>query len=465
MMERYTSPYEGEVRKGNKASGAPTAEIGGESENGGAVWSGWRKGGLLAAMVLFVFVLGSIPFWIWPLDLAVSGWFYSAERGWYHALAPIWDFLYDFGVIPSVLVVAAALVVFLGGWSVIRWRRYRKIAGYLVLCMLLGPGLLINLCLKSEWGRPRPRAVEQFGGRYPFEPVLTLDPRSPGQSFPCGHCSMGYYLFSVALLLGWRSRAGMLTAAGAAAFGTLIGFARIVQGGHFASDVWWAGGLCLAISVLLFYGLNLDQNRWYDPGHELVGRKLPFSIAFTVGLAFAVLIGAVLLATPYRSQEVHSLRMGENSAFQVVLQLEGDRHEVVSGNELRIEVSGSGHGVPGSAIKSELFERPGDRVWRGIPMDCFLFRQRYSGWFREVDHETRVTLPSSRPGRMELEVRSGEVWLTGSPPKAEQEWHITFPSGNGWVYAGPLFREARWLKLKGGEFANEPAPAAAGATN
>lgn len=420
----------------------------------------WMDGLRWASGVLAVFVVGSIPFWIWPVDLDFSGTFYSPKDGWYHGFKPLWQFLYEFGTLPSVLVVAGALVVLVGSWTNRRWLRYRKLAGYLVLCMLVGPGLLINVCLKSEWGRPRPRQVEQFGGQYPYEPVLTMNPASPGQSFPCGHCSMGFYLFSVAMLVGWRSRAGLLTAAGAAGFGALIGMARIVQGGHFLSDVWWAAGLCLATSVFLYYGLSLHHTPWYEPLVASPGkRRLPVWVAVTAGLGMVILIGAVLVATPYRQQEEHHLDLASGRPFRLVLQLEGDRHQLALGEVGQIAVSGSGHGLPGSAIKSEFYSKPGQPDGGGELTDVFLFRQRRSGWFWEVEHETRIGVPRDRRGRVELEVRSGEVWLTGAAPLAAQEWEIEFPDGNGEVHAAAALRNnpaSLDLKIRGGSWVEEP---------
>lgn len=470
MSELDTSPYEEGGCKGNKLDAEGHRAAPGEGgASSGRRWRGWAKGGRRAGLVLLIFLLGSIPFWIWPLDLELSGRFYSPERGWFHQWMPFWEFLYEFGTLPSVLLVAAALVIYAAGWPLVRWRRFRRVVGYLILCMAIGPGLIINLCLKSEWGRPRPRAVEQFGGRYAFEPVLTMDPESPGQSFPCGHCSMGFYLFALAMLAGWRTRAGLATGAGAAVFGLLIGMARVVQGGHFASDVWWAAGLCLATSVWLFHGLGLDQSLWHEEGAGAAEqkRKLPLWLGVVLALGGVVLAGAVLLATPYRCREIYRLELAEERSFRLMLWLEGDRHELVSGDGLRIEVRGSGHGVPGSAVKSQLTERRGYEEDRGGVVDLFQFRQRFSGWFREVDHETQVVLPWDRPGRVDMEVRSGQVWLEGVPPDVAQEWRFRFPGGHGRVHLGAGLAGALHpggkvkVKIEGGELVKDPGISAA----
>jgi len=396
----------------------------------------WGRGLAVSGAVLLVCLLGTVLFWIWPLDLAISRPFHSAEGGWFLQHHPAWSFVYRFGTLPAVLLALAALAVFVGGWRRRAWRRYRRIAGYLVLCLAVGPGLLINLCLKGQWGRPRPRSIEEFGGRYAHEAVLTYDPASPGQSFPCGHCSMGFYFFALTFLFGWRSRRGWMAGAAALGFGTLLGATRIVQGGHFASDVWWSAGICLATAGFLYHAMGLHRDPWYELTGEPVRRRPPRWVLAASGAAAAGLIAAVLLATPYRDELVYEPRVRDDRRFDARLELEGDRHLVTWGEPWRIVAEGQGHGVPGSAVKSEFFE------WPGEDSDEFLFRQRLSGWFRELDHENRVAIPGDRPGSVSLEAASGEVWLVGPPPAVDQEWEIRFPEGDGRVVVGEAIRRA-----------------------
>ena len=39
-----------------------------------------------------------------------------------------------------------------------------RAAVFLILSYALGPGLLVNVALKDNWGRPRPGHITQFGG-------------------------------------------------------------------------------------------------------------------------------------------------------------------------------------------------------------------------------------------------------------------------------------------------------------
>ena len=41
--------------------------------------------------------------------------------------------------------------------------------------------------------------------------------------------------------------------------GTIIGLARMIQGGHFASDVIWAGGFVYLCGIGLYYVFRLNQ--------------------------------------------------------------------------------------------------------------------------------------------------------------------------------------------------------------
>jgi membrane-associated PAP2 superfamily phosphatase len=73
-----------------------------------------------------------------------------------------------------------------------------------------------------------------------------------GESFTSGHVAMGFILVAGALLVPrrclWGRRLAYVMALG---YGSLMGWARIVQGGHFLSDSLWSGGLmCLLVAVL-----------------------------------------------------------------------------------------------------------------------------------------------------------------------------------------------------------------------
>jgi lipid A 4'-phosphatase len=199
----------------------------------------WHAG-LPAVLVL----LGTMLFRLTSLDLSISQFIFAAGgNSWEWGDHVPWKQLFDFGKIPGFLLLLTGLALLAAGFFWSDARRWRASAVFLVLVMLIGPGLVTNLLLKEHWGRPRPRQVQEFGGQYPFEPVLIYDVSSPGRSFPSGHASGAFIfvaLYFVALFQGWSSRVRWSLFWAGLLFGAAMGMARILQGGHFASDVMWA---------------------------------------------------------------------------------------------------------------------------------------------------------------------------------------------------------------------------------
>jgi lipid A 4'-phosphatase len=156
-----------------------------------------------------------------------------------HALL---DFFYDYGVIPGQLLIMASLAALLLSYTVKRCKTWRPHALYLLLTLAIGAGFISHALLKDHWGRPRPKQVIEFGGQQPFrpfwQPQFTGQPE-PSKSFPCGHCTMGFAFFSF-YFLGRRLKKPLISLSGlviAIALGSALGMTRIIQGGHFFSDV------------------------------------------------------------------------------------------------------------------------------------------------------------------------------------------------------------------------------------
>lgn len=119
---------------------------------------------------------------------------------------------------------------------------------------------MVNAVFKEYWGRPRPNQVTVFGGEFAYEAPLTMDPSSPGEAFPSGHASMGFYFF--ALYFIFRGRKKRLTAWAfilTLIYGFGLGLVRMAQGGHFVSDVLWSGGFVYLSCALLYYLLKMDR--------------------------------------------------------------------------------------------------------------------------------------------------------------------------------------------------------------
>lgn len=193
-------------------------------------------------------------------DLLLESRFYLRGSGWIYADLFPWKHLYRFGVFPSIAITVGSLLIVIASFFSARAYVYRKCAAFFFLLMLLGPGLLVNSVLKDHWGRPRPRQMQVFGGDRGYHQVWERGESGKGMSFPSGHASAAFYLIAPYFVLRSSSRkwAGVALAGGLG-YGVLMGIARMVQGGHFPSDVVWAGGCVYLVGLALYYVLRLDQ--------------------------------------------------------------------------------------------------------------------------------------------------------------------------------------------------------------
>jgi len=223
-------------------------------------WRRWDLWLALASAVLFL---------AWPqLDLDAAAAWYTPGTGFTHHGDDWVQFSYR-------LFRHLHLAVFLGLvwlWLASRLWRGRAEAGlrrrlvFLLLVLLLGPGLLVNVVFKGEWGRARPHQVVEFGGQQAFTPaLLPADQCERNCSFVSGHASMGFYLIALAWV--FRDRrwlwAGIL-------LGAYVGLGRMAQGGHFLSDV-----------VFAFWSVYLTAMlcaRWLL-GHAAIAPAAPLSDA------------------------------------------------------------------------------------------------------------------------------------------------------------------------------------------
>ncbi|HPR18519.1 MAG TPA: phosphatase PAP2 family protein [Candidatus Cloacimonadota bacterium] len=352
---------------------------------------------------IFLLTVCTILFRQTNWDIAFQSHFYSEASGWFLKDTPFWEFLYDFGNIPALLIAVGSLV-FLGvSFFRISYVKFRKIFLFFILVMIVGPGLLINTILKDNWGRPRPRNIEEFGGNYPYEKVLDIDPDSSGKSFPCGHASMGFYLFTLFLVCRRTLiKSALFFLIFAIILGGLIGFARIVQGGHFFSDVIWAGGLTYLVSAGFFYLLRLDKNLYFTAKTQSTPLKKKL-IVIGIGTAVIILILLILLASPYSYQKKYDL---PDDAGNLSIEIDFPRADVEfsKADKSEIGIEASGHGFPWSKLKTKLKQDE----------DKITLSQRESGFFTEVVQLVKISIDDSNYQDFLIKLDEGNVILADS---------------------------------------------------
>lgn len=190
----------------------------------------------------------------WPrLDLVVASQYHTPAGGFVHGNEPLVLAMYHWTpLVGRIIVGALALIALLSPWLAAWMRRrgrgdlahrclgpWRHMAVVAVLCGVLGPGLVVEAWFKNAVGRPRPVQVVEFGGSEPFHGPFEPGPNpAHHRSFVSSHAATGFWLLSLGLTCGpvWRRRwlwIGLLT-------GSAIGAGRMMQGGHFLSDIVFA---------------------------------------------------------------------------------------------------------------------------------------------------------------------------------------------------------------------------------
>ena len=195
------------------------------------------------------------------IDQQVSALCYDpVGRIWPLETAEPWLWFYRNGTIPPLLTGITGALVFIFGARLLPSADSMSLNGirrkglFLALLLLIGPGLIVNSSLKMLWGRPRPLQCEQFGGEMTFVPVGEWGTRSlPNSSFPSGHAAVAFFLMGLGFVcnptqLYWQR--GLFLAG--IAYGLAMGLTRVLQGGHFVSDVLWAGAIDYFAAVALW---------------------------------------------------------------------------------------------------------------------------------------------------------------------------------------------------------------------
>lgn len=163
--------------------------------------------------------------------------------------------------LPWVVGTTVAAIL-LAGVAVLLRRRpvlgldLRRVA-FLILSFAVGPGLIVNVLLKSHWGRARPNDVADFGGSAVFTPALLPADQCPSNcSFVSGDVAIAFAYVAVALLLPARWRA--MGVAAALLLGVAMAALRVLQGAHFLSDVVFAA-LFTLLPIAVFARLLLGR--------------------------------------------------------------------------------------------------------------------------------------------------------------------------------------------------------------
>lgn len=215
-------------------------------------------------VLLFIFTCGLFIL-VPKIDLWVGGLFYRPDVGFIWKDNVVVYFIYQlFGKIhyielPLILLLLVGNKIF----PVSRMNIPPRKMLFLLLVLLVGPGFLVNYALKeNSTGRSRPRQVEEFGGQHQFTaPFVVANQCNSNCSFVSGHAAIGFYLIA----LGWVFHSRLIFAGGLL-IGVTVGVVRMIQGGHFLSDIvfsFWTVYFTAVVFAKIFQ-LELDKDNNSD---------------------------------------------------------------------------------------------------------------------------------------------------------------------------------------------------------
>ncbi|MGE5189970.1 MAG: phosphatase PAP2 family protein [Gemmatimonadota bacterium] len=366
--------------------------------------------------LLALAVAATVVFAVSDLDIAAARAFYRPGRGdpWPVAGQPLWLLFYKSAPWVTGSLAAAGVGLLVAG--TVRPAGRRRLHGaFILLCVIVGPGLIVNGILKDHWGRPRPRQIVEFGGRFPYAPPLSPAP-ARGKSFPCGHCSVGY-LYAAGWWL-WRRRRPRRAAASLTAglvLGTLLGIGRMAAGAHFLSDVVWSGLIALGTAHALYYhALRIpareDSRADIYPLIEGRPRARAAAIAAAVVLGLAIAAGG-LFATPHRTDLAARIRPADLPTSPEEIDVRVDTLDVEirlvadPSGEIGFDGSVQGFGLPTSEILARwTFDRH--------PVPTLRYRVAETGWFPDIDGVLRIRIPVRGLRRITVRAARGDIDVT-----------------------------------------------------
>jgi membrane-associated PAP2 superfamily phosphatase len=214
-----------------------------------------NRTGLIVALAIAVVV--GVAFALYPqLDVVIAARFYDPATHTFAAFSSDRiEHARDAATLLVALLVAPAFLAVAGKLAFPQRRMLipGRAALFLIATLALGPGVLTNGILKGHSARMRPVDVVELGGKERF--TAWWDPRGTcpeNCSFVAGEASGGFWTLAPAALTPpqWRP----LAYAAALVFGTVMGILRMAAGGHFFTDVVFAGVL-MYLLIWTFHGL------------------------------------------------------------------------------------------------------------------------------------------------------------------------------------------------------------------
>jgi len=202
---------------------------------------------------IVILLLGALFVTIGPsLDLYFSGLFYYGNSQFYLQSYDFLSKVFREVLLPLILIYILILPIIGQFIKIDRiYLNYKFSVKEIFLIwstQIFSMIIFINLILKNLWGRARPGDVQQLGGKETFTSWFEYSNAcSTNCSFVSGDASVG---FSIIILYFITKKVIFINLS--IIFGLLLGIIRIVAGGHFLSDIIFAGLIVILINFFIY---------------------------------------------------------------------------------------------------------------------------------------------------------------------------------------------------------------------
>jgi lipid A 4'-phosphatase len=204
-------------------------------------------------MRYILLLLGCLFFYFYPdIDLKVASFFYN--NGFYLKDTLFAKFVYKATMVVMAIFILSILTLLFYDFFLKKEIVKRGILIYLLAVLIAGPGIIVNEIFKNHFGRARPSQIKEFNGTKNFTPPLVIaNECKKNCSFSSGHAAAAFYFIAFSFII---KKAKKILFFIALLWGILVGFVRIIQGGHFLSDVY-CSFVVVYFTATIFYKIFL----------------------------------------------------------------------------------------------------------------------------------------------------------------------------------------------------------------
>jgi hypothetical protein len=200
-----------------------------------------------------------------------------------------------------------------------------------------------------------------------------------------------------------------------------------MAGGHFASDVVWAGALTWGVALAGYYLFRLDRPVRMPDLSETEQKKMARRATLIIGILLPVITIGLMLATPYFSKkyiDVTRLQLKASHCRVIDIDLKDATVTIGPGKDFHLDYKVNAFGFPNSKIRG---------LW--TPGDTSRYIIQHLGWFTEVKNVVNIEIPLQDTLTWLVHINRGKV-ICNFPGNFRPDFHFFIEKGDLLIHSG-----------------------------